>query len=174
MAGIFFSCENDLEDVDKFNIEDNAPDQLSEDVELIVTDSGKVKYSLKAKIVEDFMELKLKRLKKGFILDMYDEYGEVRSRLSGINGEAYEFDKKMKVTDSVVFQNFTNNQVLYTEELIWDQNQRKIFTSKNVKIIENNDKVLTGVGLISDEEFNDPLIIKPAGDYYLKKKDSTK
>jgi len=174
MAGIFFSCENDMEEVDKFNLEDDAPDQFSENVELVVTDSGRVKYTLKAEIAEEYIEEKLTKLKGGFILDLYDSDGVVKSRLSAINGEAYTFDKKMKVMDSVVFQNFTNNQVLYTEELIWDQTKHKIFTTADVKIVENNNKVLTGVGLISDENFDDPLIIRPAGKYYMKKKDTTK
>ena len=79
----------------------------------------------------------------------------------------------MKATDSVVFKSIPNEQVLYTEELIWDQSTKKIFSSKYVKIVEKNNKVLTGVGLITDEEFNDPLIIEPEGEFYLKKKDTT-
>lgn len=173
MAGIFFSCENDLEKVEQFNLEDDAPDQKTENIELIVTDSGRVQMTLKSAIVEEYVEEKLTKLKGGFILEFFNSQGEVTSFISAKNGEVYTFDKKMKATDSVVFENMASEQVLYTEELIWDQNTRKIFSSKNVRIVEKQNKVLTGVGLITDEEFNDPLIINPQGEYYLKKKDST-
>ena len=125
-------------------------------------------------IVEEYVEEKLTKLKGGFILNFFNPNGEVRSFLSAKNGEVYTFDKKMKATDSVVFKNIASNQVLFTEELIWDQVKHKIFTSKHVRIIENNNKVLTGIGLITDEDFNDPVILQPSGEYFLKKKDTAK
>lgn len=173
LAGIFFSCENDLKEVEQFNLDDNAPDQQTEEIELIVTDSGRVNLTLSSAIVEEYMEEKLTKLKGGFILKFYNPQGDVRSFLSAKNGEIYTFDKKMKAMDSVVFKNIATDQVLYTEELIWDQTTHKIFSSKNVRIVEKNNKVLTGVGLITDESFNDPVILRPSGEYYLKKKDTT-
>lgn len=173
MAGIFFSCENDLKQVEKFNLDDNAPDQQTEDIELIVTDSGRVQITLKSAIVEEYVEEKLTKLKGGFTLKFFDPSGEVRSFLAAKNGEIYTFDKKMRATDSVVFENIASQQVLYTEELIWDQNTHQIFSSKHVRIVEQNNKVLTGVGLITDEDFNDPVILQPSGEYYMKKKDTT-
>jgi LPS export ABC transporter protein LptC len=171
MAGIFFSCENKIEDVNKFNLEGDNPDQLTHELELVSTDSGKVTLTLKAAVLEEYVEQKLTKLKGGFVLNFYNEDGSIRSYLSGKNAEVYTFDKKMKATDSVVFENIESKQILFTEELIWDQNTHKIFTTKDVKIIEDNNKVLLGEGLVTDEDFNDPYILKPKGDYYLKEKD---
>ncbi len=174
MAGIFFSCENDLEKVDKFNLDDDQPDQMTENIELVVTDSGRVQLILTSAIVEEYVEEKLTKLKGGFILNFYNPSGEVRSFLSAKNGEVYTFDKKMRAMDSVVFKSLATERTLFTEELIWDQVKHKIFSSKAVRIVEKDNKVLTGVGLVTDEDFNDPFIIQPSGEYYMKKKDTVK
>lgn len=173
MAGIFFSCENDPNDVAKFNMEDDQPDQTTKDIEVIYTDSGRVNYSLKAGLREEYIPEKLTKVKNGFVVNMYNKQGELKAYLLGRNGEIYTHDRKLKATDSVVFNNLEKDQVIFTEELIWDQRTRKIFTSKAVKIIEQGNKVLLGTGLITDENFTEPVIINPGGHYYLKKKDST-
>ena len=174
MMGIFVSCANDLKEVAVFNRNDSAPDKLTHDIEFILTDSGRVSLSLKSAIVEEYIDERLTKLKGGFVINMYDKEGNVRSYISAKNGDIYTHDKKLKATDSVVYNNLERDQILFTEELIWDQNTKMIFTDKAVKIIQEGNKVLLGDGLITDEEFTNPYIIHPKGSYYLKKKDTTK
>lgn len=174
MAGIFFSCENDLKEVGKFAKVESGADQTVYNMELVSTDSGKVTTTLKAGIIEDYLEQKLTKFKKGFLIKLFDKQGNVTSTISGINAEIYNHDKKLVARDSVVYSNLEQNQILYTEELYWDQTRKKIFTNKDVRIVEGGNKVLLGEGLVTDENFTTPYIIKPKGEYYLKQKDTTK
>jgi hypothetical protein len=66
----------------------------------------------------------------------------------------------MLVRDSVVVQNKDRNHVLKTEELIWKNDS--IYTMKRVEITTPDD-ILTGFGLIADQELNYFKIKFPTG-----------
>lgn len=165
IAGFFVQCRN----ADKSDLESYK--KLSEDlsverVEYVViryTDSAVVKATIEApemirypKKTEPYTEMP-----KGLFATFYDGDGNVDSKLSAAYGINYEDKKLIKLTDSVRVVNVKGEE-LKSEELFWDQKEKKIYTNKFVRIVRNGE-TLRGDGFESNENFTKYRILRPTG-----------
>ena len=162
-AGILFSCrERSYEELIGQSEIERFPDEISTHLHMIATDSGKVNFELKGVIIETFYgKINKTYIKDGLEVTFYDaKTKEVQAILTAYYGERDLNTENMIVRDSVVVQNKDRNHVLRTEELIWKNDS--IYTNKKVEITTPDD-VLTGFGLIADQELNYFKIKFPTG-----------
>lgn len=110
------------------------------------------------------------KMPEGVKADFYNKLGQVESYITAEKGISYQTQKKVEVWQNVQILN-VKNEKLNTEKLIWDQNTRKIYTDKFVRITTPTE-VLTGEGLEADQDFTKWMILKPRGVISIKK-DST-
>ena len=76
MAGIFFSCSNDMEQVKRVTMSLNSPEETSEDFHVIFTDSGFASFELFAGIAETYIEpKKVTQFKDGLKVLFFDKEG---------------------------------------------------------------------------------------------------
>lgn len=167
LAGIVFSCANDLENIRKVTTQENLPDELSTDLHMIVTDSGYVRYELKGTLVESYRNPVPKTIiKDGLEVTFYDrDTRKPEAVLTAYYGERETNPEKMFVRDSVVLRNVNKNQQLETEELFWRNDS--IFSNKTV-VVKTEDGILWGKGIVADQTFDKFEILKPTGEKYFK------
>ncbi len=160
--GFFTSCENDVEEVNEINNIELFPDQELKDVDVLYSSSGKVKFRMKAPIVEQYGgEESYNEMPKGVEVEIYDSAMHVSSRLTSNYAIDRTYEKKMEAKDDVVVVN-DKGERLNTEHLIWDMTTEKIRSDVFVKITTPQ-QVLMGEGLISNQDFTDYKILKPRG-----------
>lgn len=153
-AGVMFSCtSNDLEKVLEFSDYDSPPTRSTHNVFYTFTDSGKVKNTLKAGILDQYQtpDSTYSKISKGFELTFFDANANFDGRLTAKNGYISGDNSVMIARDSVVFEN-RENETLHTEELFWYQDSARVYTDKFVTI-ERADAVIYGKGLTSNQNF---------------------
>ena len=168
LAGILFSChELSYEEINRFNEIDSFPDEISTGLHMTSTDSGKVNFELRGKIIETFHgKINKTYIKDGLEVIFYDKKSrQIQAILNAFYGERDITNGNMIVRDSVVVQNKERNQKLFTEELIWRNDS--IYTMKKVEI-HTPDEYLQGFGLVADQGLNYFKILLPTGQRKIK------
>ena len=170
IAGFFVQCRNaDKSDLESYlkESEDLSVEKV-ENVTIRYTDSAVVKATIVAPEMirypnkaEPYTEMP-----KGLFATFYDAQGKVDSKLSAAYGINYEEKKLIMLTDSVRVVNVKGEE-LKSEELFWDQKEKKIYTNKFVRIVRNGE-TLRGDGFESNENFTKYRILKPAGPVTVK------
>lgn len=162
-AGILFSCrETSMDELQARNDIDRFPDEISTNLHMISTDSGRVNFELKGVIIETFYgKINKTYIKDGLEVTFYDaNTNEVQAILTSFYGERDLLTENMIVRDSVIVQNKERNHQLKTEELIWKNDS--IYTMKKVEITTPDD-ILIGYGLVADQGLNYFRIKYPVG-----------
>jgi len=166
----FTSCVNDLETIKKVASRSDAPEDVTENLEIIYTDSGYAKFQLYAKLAETYVKpLAITKLKDGLKINFFDDKGNVVSSLTALYGEINTQLGTFYAKDSVELYNYEQEQRMETEELTWNQKDSSIFTDKPV-IVHNKKGILFGKGLKSKQDFSTYEFIQPTGKIDLKKK----
>ena len=155
MAGILFSCVNDIDTIQKVTNDPNAPDEVTTDLEVFYNDSGAAQIRIYAKLAETFTHpQRVTKLKDGIKVDFFTSNGKIVSTLTALYGEVNFETGKMFVQDSVQLRNHSKDQVLETEQLFWNQKDSTIYTYKNV-VVRTPKDVLYGRGIRSKHTFNE-------------------
>jgi LPS export ABC transporter protein LptC len=168
-VGVLFSCtSNKLDEVMAFDEGELQPMRSSTNVTYTYTDSGKVKNVLVATNLDQFQDgdSSYSKISNGFSLTFYTPDGEFDGKLTAQNGYIGNDNSIMIARDSVVFINQANEK-LNTEELIWRQDSATVTTDKFVTI-EQEDIVIYGKGLWSNQNFTNYVIKEVTGSFYLK------
>ncbi len=169
---MLFSCENDINVINSLKIDENQAVESTYDVEMTITDSGKVVMTMTSPQIDKYMvNREYMEMPKGIHIVFYDSIGGVRSTLDADYAISYSGSKIMEAKNNVVAVN-SEGKTLYTEELIWDQRKHKIYTENEVKIVTQKE-ILFGDGLTADENFSNWHISRPRGDIQVDGLDQT-
>jgi len=144
---------------------DTIPTEILYNFEITYSENGIIKFVLEGEEAYNWTHKKEMEFPKGFFVTFYDQDMTKKSVLRANYGINYEEKKLMIASDSVVLINFQKEETLNTEELIWDQNKKMIFTEKFVKITTKDDIIYGDGGFESDESFDVWIIKKPYGDF---------
>lgn len=162
--GIQTSCTHDaIQPSNNRRTDSMVTREYAEKVTIEYTDSGFLKARIFSPLLvavkqptQPYMELN-----KGLKVDFYERDGKIQSYLTAEYGISYPDEKKIIVRNNVEILN-VKGEMLNTEELKWDQKNRKIVTDKFVKIT-TPDQIITGQGLESDEAFSNWEILNVSG-----------
>ncbi len=136
-------------------------------INALVSDSGKPQILMRAPQQLEY-ESGNRYFPKGINIDFYDpDTTKKPSQLTAKKGKYNKLKNEYVVTDNVVIQNYIEKKKLETEELHWDPVNHKIYTDKFVKI-QTPEELLTGTGLVSNEDFSSYRILKVAGIFPLQ------
>lgn len=169
LAGFLFSCENDLDTIQKVTHDPNAPDDVMRNLEVFYTDSGYARVQIFATLAETYNKpSRITKLKDGLKVDFFSETGEIISSLTSLYGEIDYETGIMMVRDSVVLRNLAKKQYLETEELYYNQSDSTIFTDKNVIVKKDGKGVIgRGKGIRTTQFFYKGVITYPEGKFDL-------
>lgn len=169
MMGIFFSCVNDLEKVKKITTHPDNPDETSEMLHVIYTDSGYAQIEIFANIAETYAQPKnVTKFKDGLKVNFYNDNGEIASVLTSLFGEIDGETGNITVRDSVKLVNIIKQKTLESEVLYWNKDGDSIYTNKPV-VISSPDMVLSGVGAWTTPAFDTAQFYKPTAKIFLNK-----
>jgi len=159
----FLGCEKKLEELKReFSKKDVYIEQI-EDVEIFYSDSAVVRMKIKAPFLLNFIESnkEKKEFPKGIQVEFFNENGHVTSTLNAKYAINYERENKIVIQKDVVVKS-VNNETLETDELIWDEAKKQLYTDKWVKV-KTPDELIYGYGFTSNQEFTQWQINKVNG-----------
>ena len=159
---LFFSCENDPAEVDpgggrKANIE------VAHNIESFLSQNGK----LKAKLVSPYMlryllDTSYLEFPRTLHVNFFDSIGKVESQVDAMYGKYLESQSKVYLRDSVVVFN-VKGDTLRTPDLWWDQNTKKFYTDKFIRLRTKDKKIYGGKGFEANQDLSGYTIFQPTG-----------
>lgn len=166
LPGILFclaACQNDPKEIEALVSSKQLQQDRAEDVTIIYSEKGKTKVRLQAKtfIRNDVAMPPYTEMDNGLKVEFFNDSLLVESTLTAIYARYYEKKGNILIRDSVVVVNKKGDE-LHTEELVWSQNAKKIYTDKFVRIITPT-QIMYGNGLEANEDFSWYRIVKPKG-----------
>jgi len=153
------SCKTDKETV--------TPGVTAKNSEIIYTEEGRIKVKVLAPVTfsYQFAEEPYTDFPEGITVFNFSDSLTIESQLTANYAIYYENKKLWNARYNVVAMN-SKGEILNTEQLFWDE-QKKIIYSQDMVKITTEDGVTFGEGFESDEMFNDWVILKPTGTYFI-------
>ncbi|HSH20738.1 MAG TPA: LPS export ABC transporter periplasmic protein LptC [Draconibacterium sp.] len=166
-AILFYGCENDIEQIKAFYSTENLPVLEAINFETLVTDSGQVRYFLKAPKLLQFEDEGRNYIEfpEGMELIKYDESKKIISSITADYAKQFIDDDKWEAKNNVIATN-AQGDTLKTEHLIWEEKKEIIYTEEFVKIIRA-DQIITGIGFTSDQKLQNWKIKNPKGTIFV-------
>ncbi len=166
-AMLFYGCENNIEQIKAFYSIENLPVLEATNFETLLTDSGQVRYFLKAPKLLQFQDegRDYTEFPEGMELIQYDEHRHIILSITADYAKQFVADDKWEAKNNVVATN-AQGDTLKTEHLIWEEKKEIIYTEEFVKII-SADKIITGIGLTSDISLKNWKVKNPKGTIYV-------
>lgn len=167
-AILLYACENDIEKIQAFSSPENLPVVEAVNFETLFTDSGQVRYSVKAKqlLRFDIDGVEFIEFPKGVEIIQYDAQQKVVSSLTSDYAKQFVKEERWEAKNNVIATNLAGD-TLKTEHLIWEEKTEKIYTEEFVEIVRE-DGTYTGIGLTADESLQEWRINKLKGIIYVE------
>ena len=165
LVGVLFSCENDVKEIEQYEIERISPDQSIKEVEILYSTDGKVMFQLNAPLLNQYGgEKPYNEMPEGVHVQFFDSTLKVTTDLTANYAihHTQKEEERMIAEGNVIVVN-EKGEKLNTEELVWERKTQQITSEKFVKITTDN-QVLMGDGLIANQDFTNYRILKPRGE----------
>lgn len=167
------ACSNDPEVVRQMTTQDTLPQQQADDVVMYYSEFGDVVFELHSPKVVSYQDEEPKTIfPEGLEVIFYDSTGQtIQTKLTANYGIKIDKERRMIAQGNVVVNNIEKQERLNTEELIWSQRDKKIFTDKFVTITTKEQVLYGEEGMESDESFNTWTIKKLKGKMEIDEKE---
>ena len=155
LAAMFFSCSNDIKEVEDFLAEKNLPIGIAKNVNLIHTDSGKIKTNLISPLMHDFSNRKnhpYSEFPNGIKLISYDSNGD-SVILTADYSISFNKTSISEIKNNVLVSNPSKRIKLSTSQLFWDSKEHYIYTEQEFTLITASDTI-HGKGFESNEDLS--------------------
>lgn len=168
LVAFFFSCGNELKEVQDFLADKNLPVGVAKNVNLIHTDSGAVETRLITPLLNDFSNREMhpyQEFPEGIQITTFDKNKDSVT-LTANYCRSFSKTGISEIKDNVVVVNHKDQSKLYTEQLFWDQNTHYIYTEKAFKLITKTDTI-KGKGFESKEDLSKVTMKDISGAIYV-------
>jgi LPS export ABC transporter protein LptC len=148
------SCSSDISVVKEILNRQEVNRERAENVTIIYSKDGQTKAKLTAKTFNKMDDIKPSyvEMKDGIRVDFFDQNLAISSTLTAKRGRYFEEKGNVLVQDSVEVHN-TKGEVLYTEELIWNEKLQRFYSDKFVKVVTPT-QIIFGDGLEANQDFS--------------------
>jgi LPS export ABC transporter protein LptC len=158
VAGFFFvGCTNRVDEVNAIAEDESAPDEVMDTVYSVLTDMGKVKFTMRAPRIEKFYGNDPKTwFPKGVEVEFYDSLHRKEAVLTANRAMVYDAQRRIELHGDVVLRNLIKEQAMFTEELIWEQgaDSSVVHSDKTVRVEDEGNIYIGKRGIIADETFS--------------------
>ncbi len=157
IAGFFSSCSNSVEEAKLIVSRANVNIEQGKNVQINYSDNGVVRIQASGPTATRYnTEKPYMEFSDGIQILFYNQDHQIDSKLTAKYATAIENSKSMTARDSVVVVN-NKGELLNTDELIWDEDKKIIYSNSFVKIT-TADEIIYGNGMMSNENFSDYTI----------------
>jgi LPS export ABC transporter protein LptC len=167
MIGVtfFIACsKNDYEKNKPLEFDGKFPDESATNIEIIISDSGKVSFTLFAPYMNKYggpnpyMDFP-----KGIKITSYSN-GEKQSVLTADYAISEDYTQRMEASKNVVITDLIKHESIKTEQIIWDKLNKRIYSEVEVTQIKADGTINKGDGFEADEKFSRYAIKNPRGE----------
>ncbi|MCR4764975.1 MAG: LPS export ABC transporter periplasmic protein LptC [Bacteroidaceae bacterium] len=146
---------------------DSLPALETHDVTTLISDSGIIRYRITTPLWLVFDKLSPSRwsFEEGIYLENFDEDNNVMADIKADTAYYYDKKKLWELRGDVQIENLQGER-FNTELLFWDQDAQKVYSDKFIRI-EQKDRIITGHGFDSNQQFTIYTIHKPEGIFYV-------
>jgi LPS export ABC transporter protein LptC len=161
------SCKNDLDQAKLVTSRANVNIEKGKDVNIQYSDHGKTKIVASARSVTRFnTEKPYMEFSDGIKVSFFSEDGTVGTTMTADYASAVENSNLMTARKNVEVIN-NKGEKLNTEEIIWDEQKKIIYSNAFVKIT-TAEEIIWGNGMEANEDFTDYVIKKVIGKVKVK------
>jgi LPS export ABC transporter protein LptC len=166
LAGLAVACQTKEKAPPKVIY--NGPLMETTNVVTLLSDSARLKIRLTAP-VEQVFENSDRLYPKSATVTFYDKAGKLIVNTLFARWVKFDNAKQLYIMRGAVkVSNVPQQQTLTTEELFYNQNQRKIYTDSAMFVrVQTPTEVLTGYGLTANQDFSRYGILRPVGTFTL-------
>lgn len=150
---MLFACDNNLNEVNKFNLEVDNPQGVAKKINLFYTDSGAVKANLRSPKMLDYSNEKYpyRIFPIGVEVDFFNSDSTKNtiiadSAIVHANSDLIDMRHNVKIITA-------DSLILTTSQLYWDTSKQWVFTDRDYKIRLANGTENQGTGFDADQEF---------------------
>lgn len=154
LALLLSACSNKMTEIDALTGKTNLKEDVAYNVTIIYSEHGKAKVRIFAKefVRNDYAKPPFTDMRKDIKMEFYDDSLQLESTLTAKYARFYEERKTVLIRDNIVI-NTKKQETIKTEELIWNQNIKKIYTEKPVTIVTPA-QTMYGDALDAEEDFS--------------------
>jgi len=166
------ACENSLNDIQKIaSEEEDKPISRSTGVDVIYSDSAKVKARLLTPLMIEWNDPNkgYQEMPKGVNITFYDDDLKVKGTIKSEYAIRLQKENTITFRKNVVATN-AQGETFKSEELVYDQTAKKIYTKKPVEIDMGNGNVMHGIGATSNESLYPWNIDQSTGVFHVDEK----
>lgn len=152
---------------------DSLPVMDTRGVTTLVSDSGITRYRINTEIWQmyDRKDPSYWAFEKGIYLEKFDSLFQVEASIKSDTAYFYDKKKLWKLMGNVHVQNLKGEK-FDTELLYWDQNKKKVYSDKRVRI-EQPDQIIYAWGFESNEQMTKYKFFKTDGIFYVDEQQQT-
>lgn len=160
----FVACGNLHKKVELLQYDGKYPDESAENMSITISDAGVTSFIVITPLMNTYEgDSTYTDCPMGITAISYNENGQKQAILTAdyaciINNTIY------RASQNVVIRDVIKGDTLETEEIIWDQRQRTIYSNHLVKQKKADGSVNYGDGITADERFTKYTIIHPRGE----------
>ena len=161
---LFAACNTKGSKTQVLEFEGKYPDESAENITITVSDSGQTAFIVNTPMLNRYTgDTTYTDCPKGIVITSFNDFGRKQAVITAnyacqINNNLY------KATDNVIIYDIINGDSVLTDEVIWDQRKRIIYSTKQVKQVKRDGSVNYGDGFDADERFTKYTIIHPHGE----------
>ncbi len=158
LSFLAMACENDPADVEALAELMKTNVERAEEVQILYSDSAKLKVQIQGPVMLNYVDKAEPRQEfpDGVEVVFFDPNEQQSSTLTAKYAVRFERKNQVVVQDSVVWKSVKGEQ-LDTEELIWDEQQQRVYTHKFV-VITRPAEIIYGHGFEANQDFTNAKI----------------
>lgn len=163
---MFFSCQNNLKEVQSIGIVDSGPLTIAEHIDTKYTNEGVLIMNLKSPKMLDFSNRTFAffEFPVGVNLDIFDD-DKKKSNVIADYALVYNDTDLIDLRGNVVLTTH-NKDTLFAEQLYYDQKTEWLFTNQPVKFRTRNE-IISGNGFDSNRNFTNAEVLETTGIIYI-------
>ena len=169
-AIMLLACKNDIKEVNALAEREKRPDMTGENLELVYSDSARIKYRVLAPeyIKVNREKEKYEEFPKGIHVLSYDPAGKMIGSIKAKYAKKLEDEMLWEARNEVVIIN-AEGKKLETELLYWDMKKELIYSDRYVKLSADGQIIEGNNGLHSDQNLNHPVFENISGSIEVEK-----
>ncbi|HEY0244430.1 MAG TPA: LPS export ABC transporter periplasmic protein LptC [Mucilaginibacter sp.] len=164
------ACENDINKIKEISAKQSTnPIDSTTGVDVIYSDSAKVKLRLTAPLMLHYQndreqEKSYEKMPKGVKIVFFDTTRNESGNIVADSAIQYSSQKIIEFHKNVVATN-AKGETFKSDELIWDQVKKIMYSNKPVQVVMSGGNIVNGVNFKSDEKLNHPIFGQSTGTF---------